>query len=152
MATLYHQLWINAPAAKVYEAISTADGLSRWWGPHESTETDTGLVLSHNPGPEHGVVRLKLLECVQNKRVEWECISEHPKSSPASAWTGTHFIWELSERDNVAAQSGFGQDGDRIAILDFRHTGYNENSEYFGYNNFGWGVALQNLKRVCESQ
>ena len=50
--------------------------------------------LSHDPGPEHGVVRLKVLETSPEKRVEWECISTHPKSSPASAWTGTHIVFE----------------------------------------------------------
>ena len=152
MATLYHQVWIHASAARVYEAISTAEGLSSWWGPHESTETSAGLVVSHNPGPQHGVVRLKVLERVPNKRVEWECVSTHPRSSPASAWTGTRFIWELSERSNVAAQSGFGQNGDRITVLDFRHAGYDEHSEYFGRNNFAWAGVLQNLKQVCESR
>ncbi len=31
MATLYHQVWINAPVSKVYEALATADGLGKWW-------------------------------------------------------------------------------------------------------------------------
>jgi hypothetical protein len=135
----------------VYEAISTPDGIGTWWDKQESTETDSGLVLEHNPGPEHGVVQLKVLKRVQDKRVEWECISTHPKSSPASAWTGTHFVFEISERANRVALSGFGQDQDRITILDFRHSGWDENSEYLGYCNFAWGVVLQNLKRVCES-
>jgi hypothetical protein len=100
----------------------------------------------------HGVVKLKVIEMVQDTRVEWECISTHPKSSPASAWTGTHFSFEISERDNVAALSGFGQDRDRIAVLDFRHSGWDENSEYFGFCNFAWGEVLHNLKRVCESR
>ena len=47
------------------------------------------------------MVKLRVVELVPNKRVEWECISNHPKSSPASAWTGTHFIFEIAERDNV---------------------------------------------------
>jgi hypothetical protein len=152
MATIYHQVWVNAPATKVYEAISTAEGLSRWWGPHESSDTDAGLVVSHNPGPAHGVVRLKVLGRIQDRWVEWECISTHPKSSPASAWTGTHFVWEISERNNVAAESGGGQDGDRVTVLDFRHTGYDEHSEFFGRNNFAWGGVLQNLKQECESR
>ena len=86
------------------------------------------------------------------KRVEWEFISTHPKSSPASAWTGTHVIWEISERDNVAALSGFGKNGDRIAILDFRHSGWDENSEYLGFCSFAWAMVLQKLKQVCESK
>jgi hypothetical protein len=87
---------------------------------HKQTavETDTGLVLEHDPGPMHGVVRLKVLELVQDNRVEWECISTHPKSTPASAWTGTHISFDISERGNVAALSGLGKDQDRITILD----------------------------------
>lgn len=152
MATLYHQVWMNAPAAKVYEAISTADGLGGWWVKHESTQTDGGLVLSHDPGPAHGVVKLKVLDLVPPKRVEWECISTHPKSSPASGWMGTHLTWAISERDNIAALSGFGKDRDRVAILDFRHSGWDENSAYLGFCNFAWGATLQMLKERCESR
>jgi uncharacterized protein YndB with AHSA1/START domain len=152
MATVHHQLWINAPASTVYEAISSAEGLTRWWGPHESSDTEAGLVVSHNPGPEHGIVQLKVLNRVQNAHVEWECISTHPPSSPASAWAGTHFIWDITERDNVASLSGFGRDGDRITVLDFRQTGYDERSEFYGRNNFGWGAALMNLKQVVEQR
>lgn len=35
--------------------------------------------------------------CILDKRVEWECNSSHPVESPASAWTGTHVIFEISE-------------------------------------------------------
>src|SRR5262249_13310559 len=38
-------------------------------------------------------------------------ISTHPKTSPASAWTGTHVLFEITERGNTA-------------ILDFRHSGW----------------------------
>ena len=151
MATLNHQVWINAPVARVYEGISTADGLGRWWAPHESTETLAGLVLSHDPGPAHGVVKMKVIDMAPDKRVEWEIISTHPQSSPASAWTGTHVIFEISERDNVVARSGFGKDGDRISILEFRHSGWDENSEYLGFCNFAWGQVLLMLKKWCES-
>ena len=74
MATIRHQVMIDAPVAKVYEALSTADGISTWWDKQTPTQTDRGLVLEHNPGPEHGVVKLRVVELVPNKRVEWECI------------------------------------------------------------------------------
>jgi uncharacterized protein YndB with AHSA1/START domain len=139
MATIRHHVLIDAPEAKVYQALSTAEGISTWWDKQTPTQTDRGLVLEHNPGPEHGVVQLRVIELVPNKRVEWECISTHPKTSPASAWTGTHVIFEITERE-------------RMAILDFRHSGWDENSEYFGFCNYGWGVALQKLQQLCESQ
>lgn len=151
MATIRHQVLINAPAAKVYEAIATPDGISIWWDKQTATQTDRGLVLEHNPGPEHGVVKLRVVDLAPNKRVEWECISTHPKSSPASAWTGTHFIFEISERNNVAS-SGPNPNQARAATLDFSQTGYDERSEFFGSNKSAWKEVLQNLKQVVESQ
>lgn len=100
MATLYHQVWIDAPVSRVYEALGTADGLGSWWAPHTSTETEAGLVLAHGAGSEHGEVRMKVLDTAPDKRVEWEIISTHPQRSPASAWTGTHIVFEIAEREN----------------------------------------------------
>jgi uncharacterized protein YndB with AHSA1/START domain len=151
MATIYHQVSINAPVAKVYEAISTADGIGTWWDKQTSIQTDRGLVLEHNPGPEHGAVKLRVVELIPNKRVEWECISTHPKSSPASAWTGTHFIFEINDGGDVVAASGSKPHPHAATILDFRQTGYDQRSEFFGSNNFAWGQVLQNLKQVVES-
>ena len=115
------------------------------------TQTDRGLVLEHNPGPEHGAVKLRVVELVPNKRVEWECISTHPISSPASAWTGTHFIFKLAERDN-GASSGSNPSQMRATTLDFCQDGYDERSEFFESNKLAWGEVLQNLKQVVESQ
>jgi hypothetical protein len=64
MSTIHHQLWINAPVAKVYEAIATADGISTWWDRQTAVPTNRGLVLEHNPGLEHGVVKLRVVELV----------------------------------------------------------------------------------------
>jgi len=141
MATIHHQLSIDAPAAKVYEALASADQIGTWWDKQTAIQTDRGLVLEHNPGPEHGVVQLRVVEMVPNQRVEWECISLHPRSSPAFAWTGTRFIFELSERDPG-----------RSTTVDFYQAGYDESSEFFDSNKAAWGEVLQNLKQVVEAQ
>ena len=147
MATLCHEVWINASAERVYEAISTAEGIGTWWDEQTATQTDQGLVLEHNPGPEHGIVRMKVLDLSKPRRIEWECISTHPKSSPASAWTGTHIEFEIARRSVPPWASRKTE----MTILTFRHSGWDENSEYFGFCNFAWGQALQKLRHVCES-
>lgn len=152
MATLYHQVWIDSPISKVYEALATAEGLGRWWAPHTSTEIDAGLVLAHNPGGEHGEVKMKVLDRAQDKRVEWEIISTHPKRSPASAWTGTHIIFELTARENPGLWLGVSGGGPQMTVLEFHHVGWNEDSEYFGFCNFAWGATLLMLKQWCESK
>jgi hypothetical protein len=44
MATLYHQVWINASVAKLYEAISTADRIGSWW---DKVKRIRGLLLRY---------------------------------------------------------------------------------------------------------
>jgi len=148
MATLCHEIWINAPATKVYQAISTADGIGTWWEKQTVTQTDQGAVLEHNPGPEHRVVKLKVMDFTSDKRVEWKCISEHPESSPASAWTGTHIVFEITRR----AVPPWAAEKKDMTILTFRHSGWDDDSEYLGFCNFAWGQVLQKLKQVCESR
>jgi uncharacterized protein YndB with AHSA1/START domain len=150
MAIIRHQVSIDAPVTKVYEAISTAEGIGTWWDKQTVTRTDRGLVLEHNPGPEHGVVKLRVVELVPNKRVEWECISTHPKSSPASAWTGTRFIFELVER--ALASPGSKPNQVRATTVDFCQAGYDEGSEFFKSNKLAWEEVLKNLKQVLEAQ
>ena len=139
MATIHHQVTIAAPAATVYAAIATADGIGTWWDKQRAVQTDRGLVLEHDPGPEHGVVKLRVVELVPNRRVEWECVSTHRASSPASAWTGTRFVFEITAR------------GAATSVVDFRQTGYDERSPFFASNTTAWGQVLQNLKRVLDA-
>lgn len=150
--SIHHRARINAPLAKVYEAISRVDRIGAWWEEQTPTQTDLGLVLEHDPGPEHGVVKLRVIELVPNKRVEWECISTHPGSSPASAWTGTRFVFELAEADEDGASSGSGHGQGRTTLVEFHQAGYDERSDFSESNNLTWKQVLQNLKEVVEAQ
>jgi uncharacterized protein YndB with AHSA1/START domain len=151
MATLYHQVWIDAPVSTVYNALATAEGLSQWWAPHTATETNQGLVLSHTPGAEHGDVQMKVIDATPDQRVVWEIISSHPRRSPASAWTGTRVVFEISERENPGAWLGIASSSRTLAVLNFRHSGWDEESEYLGFCNFAWGATLLMLQQWCES-
>ncbi len=153
MSTLYHQVFLNTTKEKLFDAIATAEAITKWWEPHEATITADGTVLSHDPGEAHGIVRQKIVDLVPNERIEWECVSSgHPATSPASAWPGTHVIWEISEQKNRPAMSGFGTESDQMTVLDFRHSGWDESSPYFAFCNFAWGCVLQMLKEHCEGE
>ena len=108
MATIHHQVSIDGPVATVYRALATAEGIGTWWDKQTASSTDRGVVLEHNPGPEHGVVRLRVVALVPNQRVEWECFSMHTRSSPASAWTGTHFMFEVTAHGTMGGASWSG--------------------------------------------
>lgn len=150
MATIYHQVWTSASAATIYAAIARAETIGTWWAPQTAVETADGVALEHSPGPAHGVVRLKVRQLVPDTRVEWECISTHPKTSPAFGWTGTRISFEISERPLPTwAQAAGGPTTTRV--LDFRHSGWDERSTYLGFCSFAWAGVLEKLKQVCES-
>jgi hypothetical protein len=98
MATIYHQVWTSAPAAMLYAAIARPEAIGTWWALQTAVDAPDGVVLEHSPGPAHGVVRLKVGQLVRDTRVEWECISTHPRTSPAFGWMGTRISFEISER------------------------------------------------------
>lgn len=152
---IHHQVAIVAPAERIYEKIAIPENIGNWWDEQTVVETPEGTVLEHNPGEDHGVVQLKVLECVANRRVEWKCISKHSATSPASAWTGTHFVFELIEAETPASKvlrCFAGLDEKQITTLDFYHSEYPEDSKFLGFNNFAWGQILQGLKNQCESE
>jgi hypothetical protein len=147
MATLSHQVWIRTPTARLYDPFATEEGIGRWWDKPKAVRSPSGLAWEFNPGPEHGVLVANVLEMIQDRRVEWEFVSRHPKHSPAFAWTGTHVVFEISRR----AVPPWASERVEMAILDFRHSGWDERNEYFGFCNFQWGEALRKLKQWCES-
>jgi hypothetical protein len=122
MASIHHQLWIDAPLATVYEALASAEGLSRWWIPHQHHVIDGEPVISHNPGGAHGVVAMKLLEAVPGQR-----------ASPG-AWRGLP------------------HEGEPMTVVEFQHLGWDPDSEYFGFCSQAWAETLVMLRRWAESQ
>lgn len=152
MASIHHQLWIDAPLATVYEALASAEGLSRWWIPHQHNVIDGEPVISHNPGGAHGVVAMKLLEAVPGQRVRLEVISHHPALSPASSWAGTEIRFDLSRRASPGAWRGLPHEGEPMTVVEFQHLGWDPDSEYFGFCSQAWAETLVMLRRWAESQ
>ena len=50
MATIKHLFHINAPQEKVFEALTTVNGLSNWWTVATSGETKKGGILQFRFG------------------------------------------------------------------------------------------------------
>ncbi|MCD9086730.1 hypothetical protein [Stenotrophomonas sp. SY1] len=152
MATIHHQLWIDAPLTTVFDGLASAEGLGRWWIPHQQTQHDGDTILSHNPGPEHGPVALKVLEVTPGHCVRWEVISRHPPQSPASAWTGTEVRFDLSRRASPGDWRGLPHEGEPMTVLEFHHLGWDPHSEYYGFCSQAWAETLVMLRRWAEAQ
>jgi len=149
MATIYHQLRVNAPILRLFKAVSTVEGIATWWDRPVDTPMNVGSVLEFNLGEMHGILQMKVLEVTSGKRIEWECISTHMTTSPASAWTGTRVAFDFTEAPPMPFETA---SRGQLAVLDFRHSGWDETNKYFGYCNLGWGEALLKLRKVSESK
>jgi len=152
-AEIRHQVWIDAPLATVFAALATAEGVSRWWNPQTPVQTERGLVLEHDPGPEHGVVRMLVVGFVPHRSVEWECISCHPPDTPGASWTGSRIRFDVVERKEFPpANAPWAAAIPAQTILEFRHAGLDDASPYFAMCSFAWGEVLLKLQQVCQGQ
>ena len=131
MADILHRVGIIAPAAEVYTALTTADGLAGWWTTDTEGEGDkVGGVLRFRFGP--GGFDMKVLELDPGKRVLWEVV-EGPEE-----WVGTRVAWDLA------------QAGEYTVIL-FKHEGWKEPVEFMYHCSTKWATFLMSLKALNET-
>ncbi|WP_299700878.1 SRPBCC domain-containing protein [uncultured Pontibacter sp.] len=131
MATIYHQVLIQADEHTVFEAITTQQGLSKWWIADCNVKPEVGFVNEfHMEG--HGTNRMKVTALNPPTSVEWECLNVN------DAWTGTRISFHLSRRGDYTC-------------LDFKQSGYQSEDEVYATCNFHWARHLIMLKALCET-
>jgi uncharacterized protein YndB with AHSA1/START domain len=131
MVDILHRVGVQgASTDDVYTALTTIDGLSRWWTRDTSGETGVGGVIAFRFSA--GGFDMKVVELVPGKRVLWEVV-EGP-----SEWVGTHVSFELS-------QAG------EYAIVLFEHRGWAEPVEFMYHCSTKWGTFLLSLKQLLET-
>lgn len=138
MASIRHQLRIKAPAAQIFERLTTGSGIASWWDTPAAERSGYVEYWDFRPGPDHGVLRMKVVSTVPKERVEWECVSRHEPSSPASAWTDTRITFAL-------------EDTGPATVLHFRHEAWDEENRFYPFCSYEWAMALRKLKQECEA-
>lgn len=132
-----HNLHIKANPEKIYQAVTTKNGISGWWSKDCSVGESKGensLLKFDKQGTlvEMGFITLEL---VPNKKAVWECIS-----MPNPAWMGTKISTEISE-------SGEGCD------VVFSHRDFDqkwEGQEPFEQTRGTWNHFMDSLVSYCE--
>lgn len=153
MASIRHEVWIDAPPERVFELLSSAEGIGTWWDEQTERETPEGVVFEHSPGPEHGTVRFLVLETEACKLVRWKCISTHPENVPASDWTGTEISFYLGERSSSpAAREKWAAQIPVQTVLRLEHTGWREDARFLPFCSYAWADVLTKLaKKAAEN-
>ncbi|MGO8946922.1 MAG: SRPBCC family protein [Ktedonobacterales bacterium] len=133
MATLSHKIYINAPKDRVYDALSTAEGLKSWYTPHLEGEVRQGAtVVLQFTGKEP--FSWKIVESTPNSRVRWECVA-----GPGTA-RGTSVSYRLSDK------------GDGRTVVELDHEGWPNSDEAYTVCNTFWGMLMGHLKQYAETK
>ncbi|HKQ68773.1 MAG TPA: SRPBCC domain-containing protein [Polyangiaceae bacterium] len=129
MADILHKISINAPKERVYQALSTVDGLSGWWTSTTSGESAHGKTLEFRFGKHVSPMRVEELEA--NRRVVW-------RSEEKSEWLDTRITFELSE------------DAGRTTLL-FGHRAWKDGTPFFAHCSMKWATFLLSLREYAET-
>jgi uncharacterized protein YndB with AHSA1/START domain len=130
MPDILQDLFIDAAPASVFDAVSTAAGLTRWWADTCDGSPAVGSAYAFGFGPEY----------------QWR--AQVTQCAPATAfaltftqadtdWTGTRVTFDL-----VPEGSG--------TQLRFAHGGWPEANAHFRVSAHCWALYLRLLRRYVE--
>lgn len=129
--SIYHRLLIKAPAEKVYEALTTQEGLAGWWTPDTTAKPEIGSLSRFAFGPDYFKL-MKVEELTPYSKVKWRC------TKGFEDWIGTSLSFELEPHA-------------KGTILLFHHDGWAACTPEFASCSFDWALFFRSLKSLCET-
>lgn len=131
MAEIFHKIGIACTPDKVFDALTTNDGLSQWWTNDTSGAGGPGSIIKFRfdgMGPDFEVIELK-----NNALVRWRHSGEIPE-----AWMGTEISFQLIPNSK------------QTYVL-FLHSNWKERTDFMGHCSTKWAVFLLSLKEAIET-
>src|SRR6266850_4458956 len=133
MPDIIHKIGIKAPAAKVYDAVSTPKGVAGWWSKDTTGTTGVGGKMTsvfHAPdGKEIGRMTAELVTLEPGKKVQWRF-----RAGPEE-WIGTDLTFDLS------------RDGD-LTLIVFGHRNWPAAGEFMAHCSMKWATFLLSLRAL----
>ncbi len=130
MAEIRHNVVIKASPEKIFDAITTQQGLENWWAKQTTARPEVGFVNVFTFGTFRNEMEVTVL--IPNKRTEWKCLKS------IEDWVDTSISFDLQEKDGRT-------------VLRFAHSGWRTDSDVFAGCNHDWGRFLISLKSLCET-
>jgi uncharacterized protein YndB with AHSA1/START domain len=136
MYSIIHRIGIKAKAPQIYKAVSTLEGLSKWWTEEVKGDEESGgrieFRFSKESGELLGLIVMELEQLNNNELIKWRCID-----GPAE-WLGNIITFEISEKDGQT-------------ILLFAHRGWKEEVEFMHHCSMKWATFLLSLREYVET-
>ncbi len=130
MAEIRHNVAIKATAEKIYNAVTTQEGIEGWWCKHTTARPELGFMNIFIFGEFRNEMKVTVLE--PNKKVEWKCIAS------INEWVDTTISFELE------AKAG-------KTLLRFTHGNWKAVTDMFAACNYDWALFMKSLKSFCET-
>lgn len=130
MEAIRHYLVIKTSPEKVYNAVTTREGIESWWCKNTTAKPEVGFVNVFTFGKDRS--EMKVTELVPNKRTSWECINA------IDEWIGTRIVFQLEEKDGNT-------------LVRFAQEGWRRATDTFAECNYFWALFMKSLKSYCET-
>jgi len=127
MVDILHRVGIDSTSQKVFNALTTIDGLSHWWIVPTKGKPKRGGVINF------GLCSMKVLQATPNKLVEWKCV-RGPKE-----WINMRVTFRLKRKD-----------GQTFVI--FSHADWKKPVEFMHHCSTKWATFLLSLKNWLERE
>ena len=134
MHDILHLLRIHAAPERVYQALTTAEGIHNWWTREAELDSRIGGAGEFRFYEGKGITRIRVDELEPSRRVGWTTIS----ANAPGGWEGTRISFDLrAEGDDT--------------VLSFAHRGFREAGEGYALVNTGWAYYLVSLQQYVET-
>jgi uncharacterized protein YndB with AHSA1/START domain len=131
MVDILHRVGIkDASPEKIYDALTTLEGLAGWWTEDTNGSADVGGVIEFRFPP--GGFDMEVIERRPAERVAWKVVAGPEE------WVGTTVEWDLR------------QDDDYTIVL-FKHKGWKEPVEFMHHCSTKWATYMMSLKSLVET-
>ena len=130
MPDILHDFPIFAPISKVFEAVSTPEGLDRWWTLTSSGEPRPNNTFELQFGPEYDW-RARVSRCESDRCFELEL------TDASADWLGTRVSFDLEPMDGGTH-------------VHFAHRGWPSESQHYRTSSYCWAMYLRLLGRAVE--
>lgn len=131
MADIRHRVGIAAPEARVYEALTTTEGLSGWWTHNVVGDPNLGGRLQFFFGGSEPGAIMEVVALDPTHHVEWRCVQG------ADEWIGTTITFDLKPADSET-------------VVLFKQANWREPVEFMYHCSTKWAYFLLGLKAGLE--
>jgi uncharacterized protein YndB with AHSA1/START domain len=121
---------IKAAPEKVYNAVTTQEGIEGWWCKNATVKPELGFVNIFTFGKYRNEMEVTTL--TPNKKAAWKCIKS------IDEWIGTDISFDLEEKEGKT-------------VVRFSQAGWRAVTDTFAGCTYDWALFMKSLKSYCET-